>query len=84
MLVLKWKDFDSCINVVSNKYRDKSLKGVYGIPRGGLCIAVAISHALEIPLLNKPIPPPKTSQRLFTSKIVFFSMCKHEYYFKIL
>ena len=29
--------------------------GVYGVPRGGLCLAVALSHKLNIKLIEKPL-----------------------------
>lgn len=32
----------------------KASKGVYGVPRGGLILAVMISHAAGIPLLMAP------------------------------
>ena len=54
MKKLKWIDFDRCVLFISKKCKDKNFKGVYGFPRGGLCLAVALSHSLEIPLLEKP------------------------------
>tara|TARA_B100000700_G_C14415001_1_gene565420 strand:+ start:93 stop:479 length:387 start_codon:yes stop_codon:yes gene_type:complete len=51
---LNWLDFDEFISSISKQYKNNYFAGVYGIPRGGLCIAVAISHSLNIPLLNKP------------------------------
>ena len=36
----------------SNQYNEFS--GVFGLPRGGLCLAVMLSHRLEIPLLSAP------------------------------
>ena len=32
------------------------MTGVYGVPRGGLCLAVALNHAIERPLLSVPEP----------------------------
>ena len=55
MKKLNWLEFEECIFNISEKCKDKSLIGVYGIPRGGSCIAVAVSHALNIPFLDKPI-----------------------------
>ena len=34
--------------------KNKKFEGVYGFPRGGLCLAVALSHSLGLPLLEKP------------------------------
>lgn len=54
-----WDDVESFIKRVSNFYRlringKNILTGVYGIPRGGLVLAVMISHRLDIPLLMAP------------------------------
>lgn len=45
-----WKEFDDiCINL-SHQIRQssKQYNGVYGIPRGGVCLAVRLSHLLNI------------------------------------
>ena len=54
MYKLSWEEFDNCISSISKKCKNKSFKGVYGFPRGGLCLAVALSHSLELPLLSEP------------------------------
>jgi len=54
MKKLNWLEFDSCIYSIFNRCKDKNFEGVYGFPRGGLCLAVALSHSLGIPLLGKP------------------------------
>ena len=51
---LSWVEFDECINSIYKKCKNKNFNGVYGFPRGGLCIAVALSHSLGLPLLNEP------------------------------
>ena len=51
---LGWIEFDECINSIFKQCKNKKFEGVYGFPRGGLCIAVALSHSLEIPLLDQP------------------------------
>ena len=51
---LSWKEFDECIFSISNKCKNKSFEGIYGFPRGGICLAVALSHSLGLPLLNEP------------------------------
>ena len=53
MRLLGWDEFDSCINSITNECKDKKFSGVYGFPRGGLCLAVALSHSLNIPLLTE-------------------------------
>ena len=54
MKKLKWIDFDECIYSISMRCKNKKFEGVYGFPRGGLCLAVALSHSLGLPLLDKP------------------------------
>ncbi len=51
---LGWKEFDECIYSITKQCRYKRFQGVYGFPRGGLCIAVALSHSLQLPILEKP------------------------------
>jgi hypoxanthine phosphoribosyltransferase len=50
---LSWNDFDNAVLKIANKFRGK-VDGVYGVKRGGLCLAVALSHELEIPLVTFP------------------------------
>ena len=54
MRKLSWSEFDACIYSIYNKCKNKKFEGVFGFPRGGLCIAVALSHSLELPLLDEP------------------------------
>ncbi len=56
MKILKWSEFDSCIKSISNSFKENQFSGVYGFPRGGLCLAVALSHAMNIPLLAEIKP----------------------------
>ncbi len=49
---LSWNEFDACVQNITLACRHKRFSGVYGFPRGGLCLAVAISHSLRIPLLK--------------------------------
>ena len=50
-----WKEFDKCVEHIANECKLLDLSGVYGVPRGGLCLAVALSHKLNINLITKPI-----------------------------
>ena len=54
MINFNWEDLDSAVKIVASRYKDKKFSGVYGIPRGGLCLAVKISHHLNLPLLFEP------------------------------
>ena len=50
-----WSEFDKSIDYISNKCKFWEISGIYGIPRGGLCLAVALSHKLNIKLIEKPL-----------------------------
>ena len=54
MIHFNWNRFDSAVKKAASLYKDKTFVGVYGIPRGGLCVAVKLSHLLNIPLLDLP------------------------------
>ena len=50
---ITWEGYDSYIDSITNWVRrsDFNLGAVYGLPRGGLPIAVSLSHRLHLPLL---------------------------------
>ena len=50
-----WNEFDNGVDYIANQYKKKKLTGIYGVPRGGLCLAVALSHKLNLQLLEKPL-----------------------------
>ena len=50
-----WSEFDKSVDYIANQVKFLKLSGIYGIPRGGLCLAVALSHKLKIQLLEKPL-----------------------------
>ena len=50
-----WSEFDKSVEKIANKCRFKEFSGIYGVPRGGLCLAVALSHKLKIELISEPI-----------------------------
>ena len=50
-----WKDVEDYINALENLTSSSyKFTGVYGLPRGGLVLAVMLSHRLSIPLLAAP------------------------------
>ena len=49
-----WNKFDICVEKISNQCKFLKFSGIYGIPRGGLCLAVALSHKLNIELISEP------------------------------
>ena len=50
-----WKEFDKSVDYISDRCKFWNLSGIYGVPRGGLCLAVALSHKLNIQLIEKPL-----------------------------
>ena len=50
-----WSEFDSSVEFIAKECQFLEFSGIYGIPRGGLCLAVALSHKLKIDLISKPI-----------------------------
>jgi len=55
ILNFTWDEFDKSVEQIANKCKFKEFSGIYGVPRGGLCLAVALSHKLKINLISKPI-----------------------------
>ena len=49
-----WNDFDKSVEQIANKCQFIEFTGIYGVPRGGLCLAVALSHKLKINLISEP------------------------------
>ena len=49
-----WNEFDESVEYIANKCKLWKLSGIYGVPRGGLCLAVALSHRLDVKLIDKP------------------------------
>ena len=50
-----WSEFDKSVDYIANKCKFLKFSGIYGVPRGGLCLAVALSHKLKINLISEPI-----------------------------
>ncbi len=50
-----WSEFDKSVEHIANKCKFLEFSGVFGVPRGGLCLAVALSHKLKINLISEPI-----------------------------
>ena len=48
--------FDQAVAVLAERLATRPTTGIYGVPRGGLCLAVALSHAMQQPLLSEPNP----------------------------
>ena len=50
-----WGEFDKSVDHIANQCKNLKLSGIYGVPRGGLCLAVALSHKLNVKLIEKPL-----------------------------
>ena len=50
-----WREFDKSVDNIANQCKKLKLSGIYGVPRGGLCLAVALSHKLNVQLIDKPL-----------------------------
>ena len=50
-----WSEFDKAAEHIANKCKFIEFSGIYGVPRGGLCLAVALSHKLKIELISEPL-----------------------------
>ena len=50
-----WSEFDKSVDYIANQCKKLKLSGIYGVPRGGLCLAVALSHKLNVQLNEKPL-----------------------------
>lgn len=48
-----WKEFERDQDILAKRIKKskRNFNGIYGIPRGGLPLAVALSHKLNLPLL---------------------------------
>ncbi len=51
---LTWQGLDAAVHYIAGQCQGLALSGVYGVPRGGLPLAVALSHRLGIPLAISP------------------------------
>ena len=50
-----WEEFDKSVELIANRCKFLEFSGIYGIPRGGLCLAVALSHKLKVNLISEPL-----------------------------
>jgi len=52
---IEWREFDArCRRLARKILRDDTIKDIYGISRGGLPIAVRLSHLTRLPLTETP------------------------------
>lgn len=53
LIKITWNEYQDMINKLVKQIKG-NFDGIYGVPRGGLPIAVSLSHKLNIPLLLHP------------------------------
>ncbi|MFW9927935.1 MAG: phosphoribosyltransferase [Candidatus Thorarchaeota archaeon] len=53
---MTWEMFDNAIDKIINEIAEHNwyFDGVYGVPNGGLVLAVTLSYRLKLPLLISP------------------------------
>ena len=56
LIILSWEEFREAVNRLSDQLRSRRFSCIYGAPRGGLVLAVTLSHHLDIPLSLSPAP----------------------------
>lgn len=56
LIILSWEEFREALSRLSDQLRSGRFSCIYGVPRGGLVLAVALSHHLDIPLSLSPDP----------------------------
>ena len=49
-----WSEFDKSVEQIAKECKFLDISGIYGVPRGGLCLAVALSHKLKTNLISEP------------------------------
>ena len=49
-----WSEFDNAVEHIASNCKFFKFSGIYGVPRGGLCLAVSLSHKLKINLISEP------------------------------
>jgi len=56
MRLLRWDEYEAAVVSLAARCAGRPFCGVYGVPRGGLVLAVGLSHRLQLPLLEQPRP----------------------------
>lgn len=66
-----WEQFDADVERIARAVESSGRKfsHIYGLPRGGLTLAVALSHRLGIPLFES-LNPEKVINRMYVSGVL--------------
>jgi len=49
-----WEKVDKACEKIALQLKKKKIRAIYGIPRGGLVLAVKLSHLLNVPIVMGP------------------------------
>ena len=80
-----WQEFDESVEEIAKKAIHLKPNGVFGVPRGGLCLAVALSHRLQLKLITKPKNNALIIDDIYDSgKTLNFFKSKYDAYFFVL
>lgn len=52
--VMSYREFVVACKEIAKRVDKSRIKNIFGIPRGGLVLAVYLSHMLDLPLVMKP------------------------------
>lgn len=58
MTRIDWAEFDEAVSELCAQLKSHSITHIIAVPRGGLCLATALSHALVVPLYVGTQPEP--------------------------
>lgn len=54
MEIISWEEITDWISKLATSIKDKNYSGIYGIPRGGLILAILLSYKTGLPMLQAP------------------------------
>jgi len=54
MEIMTWHLFERACQFLKIKIMDYGVDSIYGVPRGGMVVAVELSHLLSLPIVEKP------------------------------
>ena len=62
-IYLDWEEFGIMVDKLAELIKKSKFKFdcVYGIPRGGIILAVCLAHKLNLPILTRPLRPTEDS-----------------------
>jgi len=54
--ILTWQQFETACQQIASRVKQhpKTINKIYGIPRGGIILAVCLSYLLDLPLITDP------------------------------